>query len=76
MKKTFFAIIQSMHWAAKLTIKFGTLLALFVLSTGYLFPRFSFLAIATCQTAVYLFALSVCGGILLDVIAERIGLRE
>ncbi|MBQ4517184.1 MAG: hypothetical protein II997_01200 [Clostridia bacterium] len=76
MKKHFSAAVQSMHWAARLTIKSGTTLALLVLFTGYFFPRFSFLAIASCETAVYLFALALCGGFLMDVIAERTGLRE
>jgi len=34
------------------------------------------MAIAICQTSVYLFAVSVIGGLLLDVIAIKKGMKE
>lgn len=76
MKPKLSTLIHSMHWTAKLTVSIGSLAALFILLIGFLFPRTSFLAIACGQTAVYMFSLSVCGGILMDVIAQRIGMRE
>ncbi|MBE7036524.1 MAG: hypothetical protein E7403_04445 [Ruminococcaceae bacterium] len=76
MKSKLSTLIHTMHWAAKLTVSFGSLAALFLLFIGFLLPRASFLAISSGQTAVYMFSLSVCGGILMDVIAERTGIRD
>ena len=67
---------KNMHWSAKLTIKFGTLASLWVLLAGFLPERSSFLALSMGKTAVYMFALSVVGGLLFDVIAQRTGIRE
>ncbi len=66
----------TMHKTARFVIRWGTLAALFVLLCGFLPPRSSFLAISMCKTAVSMFALSVVGGLLMDVIAMRMGLRQ
>ncbi len=65
--------IKNMHWAAKYTVKFGTLFALCVLCCGFIPSQGSFFARSLCKTAVYMFALSVIGGLLMDVIAKRTG---
>ena len=65
-----------MHWACRLTIKYGTLMALALLLAGFFFPFGSFYALSFCKTAVYSFAVSVIGGLMLDVIAARTGKRE
>ncbi len=69
-------LCKNMHWSAKLTIKLGTLASLLVLLAGFLPERSSYLALSMCKTAVYMFALSVVGGLLFDVIAQRTGIRE
>ncbi len=65
-----------MHWAARLIIKYGTLSALCVLVTGFIPEHGSFLAVSIGKTAVSMFALSVIGGLMTDVIAQRKGMRE
>ncbi len=68
--------VTKMHWAARFVIQYGTLFSLFFLLCGFLFPRASFYAISICQSAVYSFAVSIIGGLLLDVIAVRRGMDE
>ncbi|MBR5236852.1 MAG: hypothetical protein IKW06_05745 [Clostridia bacterium] len=66
----------TMHKTARFVVCYGTLAALFVLLCGFLPPRSSFLAISIGKTAVSMFALSVIGGLLIDVIAMRMGQRQ
>lgn len=67
---------NKMHWVARVIIKYGTIFALFVLITGFIPEQGSFLALSICETAVYLFALSIIGGLFTDVVAMRMGLRD
>lgn len=76
MKKENAAIFKDMHWSSKLLIKYGTIIALILLLSGFLPARGSFLAISMCETAVYFFSISVISGFLFDVIAMRMGLRD
>ncbi len=64
------------HWTTAIIIKGGCLLALLLLLYGFTTERGSYMAIAICQTSVYLFAISVIGGLLLDVIAVKKGMKE
>lgn len=64
---------HSVHWAAKFVVKYGTLLSVITLAAGFVPARGSHLAISFCKTAVFMFAVSVIGGLLLDVIATRSG---
>ncbi len=64
------------HWTARLTIRLGTCLALLLLIAGFFFPRQSFYAISLCKSAVYSFAVSVIGGLFLDVVARRTGKHD
>lgn len=74
--KNYKALVQNAHWTTQCTMKFGTLFSLFVLLFGFLLERGSFMAVCACKTAVYLFSISIVGGILLDVIATRKGMKE
>ncbi|MBE7034903.1 MAG: hypothetical protein E7402_02100 [Ruminococcaceae bacterium] len=65
-----------MHWMARLVISLGCKLALGLLCLGFLAERGSYLAVSMCQTAVTMFAISVVGGLLSDVVAYRVGMRE
>lgn len=67
---------NEMHWSARLVIQYGTRLSLCLLLLGFFFPRASFYAISCGQSAVYSFAISVIGGLFLDVIAARTGMRK
>lgn len=67
---------HSAHWAAKLSIKYGTILSILTLIAGFVPVRGSHLAISLCKTAVIMFAVFVIGGLLLDVIAVRSGKNE
>jgi len=76
MKRKCTNVLQNTHWTTKFIVKFGTFTALLLLLFGFLTERGSFLTICIGRTAVYLFSISTIGGILLDVIAERKGMRE
>ena len=65
-----------LHWAAHLTIRYGTVLSLLLLMAAFFFPKASFYAISLCQTPVYSFAVSVIGGLMLDVISKRTGHQD
>lgn len=67
---------KTLHWAARFIIKNGTLLSLLLLLSGFCFPKASFNAISICRSAVYSFAISVIGGLMLDVISIRRGEKE
>ncbi len=67
---------STLHWSAHLTIQYGTFLSLLPLVAAFFFPKGSFYAISLCQSAVYSFAVSVIGGLLLDVISIRSGRRD
>ena len=65
-----------MHWAARFAIRYGTVLSLLLLLFGFFFPKGSFFAISVCKSAVFSFAVSVIGGLMLDVISVRLGADE
>ena len=65
-----------LHRAARLTIRYGTLLSLLLLLIAFLFPKASFHAISLCRSAVYSFAVSIIGGLMLDVVSKRAGHRD
>ncbi len=67
---------KTMHWAARFAIKYGTLLSLLLLMFGFCFPKGSFNAVTICKSAVYSFAISVIGGLMLDVFSMRQGTDE
>ena len=67
---------SKMHPAAKFVIKYGTIISLVLLCIACLMPRGTFYAISTCRSSVYSFAVSIIGGLFLDVIAQRMGMRE
>ena len=67
---------KTMHWAARFTIKYGTLLSLILLLSGFFFPKASFNAVSVCRSAVYSFAVSIIGGLMLDIISTRRGENE
>ncbi len=67
---------SSLHWAARFAIKYGTLCSLLLLVSGFCFPKASFYAISICKSAVTSFAVSVIGGLFIDVIAFRRGMDE
>lgn len=66
----------TLHWAARFAIKYGTLLSLLLLVSGFCFPKASFYAVSICKSAVTSFAISVIGGLFIDVIALRRGTDE
>lgn len=65
-----------MHWSARFSIKFGTIIALCILLLGFLFPKASFYAIMLCKCSVSSFSVSVIGGLMLDVVAIRKGMSD
>ncbi|MBE7047936.1 MAG: hypothetical protein E7393_00990 [Ruminococcaceae bacterium] len=65
-----------MHWLAKCIIKFGVILSFILLCMGFIPQKSSFLAISIGKTAVTMFSISLIAGLLIDVIAQRMGLRE
>ncbi len=67
---------KNLHWTARLVIKVGTIASLLLLLSGFFLPRYSETAYQVCQSAVSSFAVSVIGGLLLDIIAERTGLKK
>ncbi len=67
---------SALHWAARFAIKYGTLFSLLLLISGFCFPRASFYAVSICKSAVTSFAVSVIGGLFIDVIALRRGTDE
>lgn len=68
--------VSSMHPAAQFAIKYGVLCSFLPLLFGFFFPKASFYAISCCRAAVFCFAVSIIGGLLIDVIALRTGKRE
>ncbi|MBE7021962.1 MAG: hypothetical protein E7414_01940 [Ruminococcaceae bacterium] len=76
MKKKLTASLKKTHWTTRFVIKYGTIASLLTLLTGFFAGQGSHTAISLCETAVYLFSISMVGGILLDVIAARKGMRD
>ena len=69
-------IAKNLHWTARLVIKCGTIATLLLLLSGIFLPRYSETAYWLLRSAVYSFAVSIVGGLLLDVIAARMGMRN
>ncbi len=65
----------NIHWSAKVIIKFGVLAADILLISACLCSDKS-LAYMMAETSGYLFSEAVIGGLILDVIAKRMGIEE
>ncbi len=68
--------VKNMHWSAKLIIKFGSMASSCLLFISFFFPKGSPTAICLGQSATYAFSVAMIGGLMLDVVAERMGVRK
>ena len=69
--------IKKLHWSAEKVLSYGLFAANLLLLLACLTNLYDVgLSIWMVQTAVYLFSESIIGGLLLDVIAKRMGLED
>ena len=66
--KKFRLIAEKIHPAAKILLKYGTILAIILLSLAFFSETYGILM---CTVSVYLFAQSIISSLLMDVIDKR-----
>ena len=66
--KGFKAIAEKIHPSAKIIMKYGTILATFLLIFAFFSKSYG---IMMCQTSVFIFAESIISALLIDVIDKR-----
>lgn len=75
MRKKLLKPFLNIHWSAKVIIKFGVIAADILLISACLCTDKA-LSYMMAETSGYLFAEAVIGGLILDVIAKRMGIEE